>query len=718
MTETHTSLVNSLGDWSVRPVREDLGRSLFSFVVIADTHVDLEDGPSSSPFPVNALTNKRTRFCVSDIAQMAEKMGASAPKFAIHLGDLIHPVPSMPTYAEAAREFLDIMSGLPMPYYLLPGNHDVGDKPVDWAPAGVVRDEFLAMWDKHFGPDYQSFVHENCAFILLNAQIINSDLAREDVQRTWFEAELEKHSEKRCFVSIHYPPFIYRSDEHEHYDNIAEPGRGWLLELLARYKVEALFCGHVHHYWYNNYKDVDCYLLPSTSFTRQDFSEMFRAAPLSEMQDGRNDIYKTGYYTVQVYEHGHVCHFHRTDGALQERGSGTAALPSRIAPIHARETSGPALAIDIRHPWAEVTDIAPSGALDEFRRKQVRNDYPLLALWDMGIRDVRLPAEDFGRSDILERIKLLANMGHRVAIISQGIPDHETLMSIRENTSIIERYDIAAPLKNIQDIANRISADLSGTGVEVHLSKLRMKSDVVKDGEPYFHLISHGFTPGDRDELANLFSIPDISRAFQGVVFRCGRGENVLKQAQIASEIGIELNVKASLNVFMADANPALHQRDDLANANRVAEAIMASHAYPSCTVTVDTFMDHDRGHSVRNGFVDRYCNPRSAYGVAKHLQPILSRGRDVFINQPIQTDRGCVYEVCIGSMQFIIILPSSKDAISHVNDSIAFIKAACAGIDLITGQIFGDGSSAISPEKILIDSESLLRRPVALLVD
>ena len=31
----------------------------------------------------------------------------------------------------------------------------------------------------------------------------------------------------RLFVFLHYPPFLLRPDEDEHYDNIAEPARGF-----------------------------------------------------------------------------------------------------------------------------------------------------------------------------------------------------------------------------------------------------------------------------------------------------------------------------------------------------------------------------------------------------------------------------------------------------------------------------------------------------------
>ena len=41
---------------------------------------------------------------------------------------------------------------------------------LDWGPAGVVRDEFLALWQRYFGRNYQAFDHAGCRFVLVDAQ--------------------------------------------------------------------------------------------------------------------------------------------------------------------------------------------------------------------------------------------------------------------------------------------------------------------------------------------------------------------------------------------------------------------------------------------------------------------------------------------------------------------------------------------------------------------
>jgi 3',5'-cyclic AMP phosphodiesterase CpdA len=611
--------------WQDRRVRKELGAFQFSFAVIADTHVDVEDGPSSSPFPVNRLSNSRTRFCIEDIKQLGTELGAMAPAFVLHMGDVIHPVPSMPSYAAAARDFFDIVEGLPIPLHLIPGNHDVGDKSVDWAPAGVVQPKFLELWEQHFGAQYHAFDHGGMHFVLLNAQIINSGLESERHQRDWLAQQLAAHAGSRVVLCMHYPPYLTSPDETENYDNVGEPGRSWILELIERHRIEALFCGHVHHYWYNRYAQTDCYLLPSTSFTRQDYSEMFRAAPTDAMQDGRNDAAKVGYFIVNVHEHGHVCHLRRTDGALLDKGARLSARLPRVASYHPREMTGFSVGFDLRHPWAELTEIAPSGALDEFHRKKMRNDYPLLALWEMGVRHLRIPIQDLESGDVRQRVRALIHQGQRFSVLSQGIPNAAQRSCLISCQDLIDRWEVALPLRGIDAALPALQAIQAEVGFPIYLAKLRTKIDFVKQGEPYYHLITYGFTPEDADEIRALTAGPVTGRLFSGYVFRIGRHEMPVERFGEIVELVERLDTRGSATLFMAGGNPALHHCDDLANANRMAEAVFAGSQSPQVPMIIDTFMDHDRGHAVRNGVIDRHCNPRLGYHMIRTLHAILA---------------------------------------------------------------------------------------------
>ena len=73
------------------------------------------------------------------------------------------------------------------------------------------------------------------------------------------------------------------------------------------------------------------------------------------------------------------------------------------------------------------------GGLDEFDRKQVRNDYPLLALWEMGIRRLRIPLSDLSNDRARERLRDLRQHGQVFTLFTFGVPDAEARELILSN---------------------------------------------------------------------------------------------------------------------------------------------------------------------------------------------------------------------------------------------------------------------------------------------
>jgi len=192
----------------------------FSFVVVADTHVNEADGVSTSPFETNHLANERARYVFHEIASMAEP-----PEFVIHLGDIVHPVPGLPTFDDAVGLFKEIAAPLTVPLHVIPGNHDIGDKRINWMPADQICDEYVDKYREAFGADYYSFTQGPIRFVMLNSLLLNSGLPDEAKQQQWLESEISQNPNERVFVFMHYPPYIYSPDERGNYDNIDMPKR-------------------------------------------------------------------------------------------------------------------------------------------------------------------------------------------------------------------------------------------------------------------------------------------------------------------------------------------------------------------------------------------------------------------------------------------------------------------------------------------------------------
>ena len=144
--------------------RRGLGERIFSFAVITDTHTNEDEEVCSSPFPVNRLANGRTRYVFN-------ALNGHDLSFVIHVGDIIHPVPSMSErYERAAALFHKSARALRHDLFLVPGNHDIGDKPNDWAPAGVIQEGIPGAMGTQLRyrllclrPLWMPFYHHQCA---------------------------------------------------------------------------------------------------------------------------------------------------------------------------------------------------------------------------------------------------------------------------------------------------------------------------------------------------------------------------------------------------------------------------------------------------------------------------------------------------------------------------------------------------------------------------
>jgi len=598
-------------------MQTELGARIFTYAVITDTHVNFGEMQSNSEFEINQRANGRLRHVIRDLNHRDVD-------FVVHLGDIVHPVPAVQDRYEMAAEcFREQVANLRHPLHLVPGNHDIGDKPIVWSPGAVACDDYIALWKKNFGANYQAVDHQGCRFFMIDSQIINTGLVAEAEQKVWLEAEMADAAKRglRIFIHTHYPIYLTTPGEDEHFDNLAEPGRSWLLGLMERYGAEAQFSGHVHNFWFNRFGVTNCYALPSTAFVRQDYAEMYRAAPLPGTEGGRSDLAKLGYFLVQVHEHGHICRWVRTFGAIAEPQSPDTPPADGLTPVHPLENPHSRFGFDMRQNWLEEVEIPPSGSLDEFDRKRMRNDYALMALVETGVRRVRIPATDLFVPEHRARLEACACLGFQFTLFSFGLPDERLLEAVENAKGLIDMWEICHTMQDLPDVVDAARATVKAADVSLYLSRIRTREDQESGGGIYHHMIVHGFTSDDQEQIAQIAGLADVD----GLVFRIEGAVSPWQAAQSAAAACRGHGLKASLHVRMTKGAPGLQQTDDDWVAARLAEAVATACAFDDVHVYADTFADVDRGYYRRHGVVDRFYNPRPACHVVRHLMAALA---------------------------------------------------------------------------------------------
>ena len=467
----------------------------FSFAVVSDTHVKAETADDSSPWKVNLLGAGRARW-------IAREVGRYNPDHVIHLGDLVHPIPGLPTRGPAVEQFHSIFCHLQDRLHVVPGNHDVGDKLNRTMPVEAVRDDWVDICERSFGPSWSSFDHDDIRFVLINSVILNTGTQREHAQLRWLEETLHSADGRRIFLFTHYAPFTLRPDEDSNYDNIDEPGRTDLLRLIAKYRVEAVISGHVHTISYHRLNGTEFYVIPGTCFVRQDLSEMFRSEAIHE--NGRNDAEKLGFAIIDIYRGGHVVHYLSSYGQTitpSELAKPISPRSSYLCLPHPKKHSIVPLGVFLRHPWAETTVLPHNGPLDEFERKEARNDFQLAALWRMGIRHTRVPLRYILNPATRARMADLVAIGHRFTVFGFGIPT-AAVETLYAHVDLIDRYECVLPLDMIPQEAASLADFRAKLGHPVLLARVDSSADSHKKGARFEHFVAHGFRPEELPDRA------------------------------------------------------------------------------------------------------------------------------------------------------------------------------------------------------------------------
>jgi hypothetical protein len=627
----------------IRYDRSYLPPAELEFVVIADTHHIVDPGmyrtkgDSVTPDLVRDWAGR------GDVALAFAK--ALEPVLAFHVGDLQQEYPGHESFDTGRRAAIRQLEDAGLPLHMAAGNMDIGDKSDPTMPASWVDPAYLAVWHEDFGPSHFSVDEGAFHFVVLNSQVMNSELEEGRAQREWLEADLRDHEGQRIMLFFHIPPFLVDEDEPGlgSYDVLDEPDRSWLLELVRRYRIEAVFCGHTHFQTFNGIDAGRLYTLPSTTTTRPGFYESISVEPPMR---GWADTPKLGFFLVRALPDGLAVHLVRTSGRSEMPTSDRAVVLTAVT----RELPHSPLGTYLRLPLARHSDGAIAYPYQV--RHRIRDDYPLLACLELGLRHVRFPLADLESPIQRERLALLRAEG--VALTGTAITapgrDAGDLSGWADDIDVLE-IQLAGHTLPTQDQLSQV--EVANGSMAISLCPIVMESSGT------VHKRSrNGYRA---TELAMLDALLDAHGLhIHHAVCHVDAADDSAWNAVLAFPRE-GLRAVGGLD-FMVSLGG-----EDEPDAEALAESILAASTLPGSRLFIDPLQELDRTASIMNGLLDRLSNPAPMFHVVRVLNSVLfgsPDGRpdyraDDLIWQDAKVARGVVSE----RQEHWLVTPSSLHA-------------------------------------------------------
>lgn len=579
--------------------RSYLPPAQLEFVVIADTHYMIDPTGQQVEFDSRRRQSARTDHALQLVA------GLELP-LVIHMGDLIQEFPERPVFAQARQEALAQLARHGIEPRFVAGNHDVGDKPDPTMPASWVTSPFLGDYHERFGRSWYSWDVEGCHFVVLNSQIMNSDLPAAVEQQHWVEADLRHNDGKRIFLFLHLPPFLHNVQEPSlgHYDNLAEPARNWLLDLVCRHQVELLFAAHVHWRFYNQIAQTRYYTVPSVAFTRPGFSELFSSPPPAEQ--GRDDAQKLGFYLVRVQENGSRVHLLHTNGQQDAPPHGE-RLITRL-PMDLPDSP---LGLVARHPVSSSGQVP--AAWPSTIRQPVRNDYGLLALLELGVRHLTVPASDLFDPRQAECLAILRTEGVQL-----------TAEWLWEPT-----LDLMSAVGAIGTNIDAIQMTWLGTLVPTRQSFLQLQAcgDAYQLPTTLSCVVPGRNVAGKQHGRSQIGYLPEqIMMVNQSLATHDIQITRLVcrLEGDVWEELYNAPDSAALSHIGRCDWLYALPPGDEISQAHALATAFFSVGLRPGDCFYVEPYIDLDRTMDSGHGLLDRAYNPRPAFALLRHLNTLL----------------------------------------------------------------------------------------------
>jgi serine/threonine-protein phosphatase CPPED1 len=190
------------------------------------THLRLNN--DSGEFQFAVVSDRTGGHREKIFSKAVEQLNLLQPEFVLSVGDLIEGYSKdKEKIAREWKEFQGFTSKLQMPFFYVPGNHD------------ITNDSQLQYWQEKFGRSYYHFVYKDVLFLMLNSEDPPGKSGMSEAQVKYVKETLAANDKVRwTIVSFHKPVWL---------GNIETNGWGEI-EKTLNCRNYTVFIGHVHKY--------------------------------------------------------------------------------------------------------------------------------------------------------------------------------------------------------------------------------------------------------------------------------------------------------------------------------------------------------------------------------------------------------------------------------------------------------------------------------------